>query len=450
VADVEKDDGDEEFEDIEQVLLQGPLYGRKTNLKQNPRLVKAGLIPTKRMLSDALSRRAHTVILEPKGPRLTIRFVVDGIPYPAGAFSGKQGVAIVQMVKLLAGLDVQSRKEAQSGGIEAKFDDEQYRLLVDTTPFKGAVERLRIRVENVKESFIRPLDVDFPTELKETIQKLTDDASGIILACGPSGTGVTSLSMVALHCMDPYLYSVFNMTDVGDRQLVNVTDVDEDAGMDLEMKLDRLLRKEGEAVYMGKFDDPQRAQLLFDYSDRLCFFGEITARTPAEAVKQLIDWVGVDKVLSSLKGVISQKLIRRLCDDCKQAYRPNPKLLQQLGLPPETTVLYRPPAAPSDDEPDAPSVAELCEDCNGSPYHGRVPAYELFEMTDPMKEVIAEGGDAAAIRKQMVDGKHRMLQQDALRLVVSGATSLEELRRVFAPAKGKRRPMKRRPRPAAE
>jgi type II secretory ATPase GspE/PulE/Tfp pilus assembly ATPase PilB-like protein len=71
-------------------------------------------------------------------------------------------------------------------------------------------------------------------------------------------------------------------------------------------------------------------------------------------------------------------------------------------------------------------------------------------MTDPMKEVIAEGGDAAAIRKQMVDGKHRMLQQDALRLVVSGATSLEELRRVFAPAKGKRRPMKRRPRPAAE
>jgi len=447
VADVEMDD---ESEDIEQVLFQGPMYGRETNLKQNPRLVKAGLIPAKRMLSDALSRRAHTVIMEPKGPRLTIRFVVDGIPYPAGAFPSKQGVAIVQMVKLLAGLDVQSRKEAQSGGIMAEFDNEQYRLLVETTPLKGAVERLRIRVENVNESFTSPLDVDFPTDLKETIQKLTDDASGIVLACGPSGAGVTSLSMVALHCMDPYLYSVFNMADVGDKQLVNITDVDEDAGLDLEMKLDRLIRKEGEAVYMGKFDDPQQTQLLFDYSDRLCFFGEITAKNPAEAVKQLIDWVGMDKVLSGLKGIISQKLIRRLCDDCKQAYRPNPKLLQQLGLPPETTVLYRPPAAPSEDEPEAMTVEELCEDCNGSPYHGRVPAYEFFEMTDQMKEVIAEGGDAAAIRKQMVAGKQRMLQQDALRLVVAGTTSLEELRRVFASAKGKRRPMKRRPRPAAE
>ncbi len=247
--------------------------------------------------------------------------------------------------------------------------------------------------------------------------------------------------------MDPYLYAVFNMADVGDKQLINVSDVESEAGLDVEMKLDRVIRKEGDAVYTGKFDDPQVAQLLFDYSDRLCFFGEIESRTPAEAVQKLIEWVGVDKVLSSLKGVICQKLIRRLCDDCKQAYRPNPRLLKQLGLPPETTVLYRPPSPPDEDDPDAATVEELCADCNGSPYHGRAPAYEFFEMTDPMKEVIAAGGDAAAIRKQMVEEKQTMLQQDALRLVVNGVTSLEELRRVFSPAKGKRRPVKRRPRP---
>jgi len=248
--------------------------------------------------------------------------------------------------------------------------------------------------------------------------------------------------------MDPYLYALFNMADVGHRQLVNVSESDEDAGVDLETKLDRVLRKEGDAVYMGKLDDPQQTQLLFDYSDRLCFFGEIAARTPADAVKQLIDWVGVDKVLSGLKGVISQKLIRRLCDDCKQAYRPNPKLLRQLNLPPETTVLYRHPTGPSDDDPEAASVEEMCADCNGSPYHGRAAAYEFFEMTDQMKEVIVEGADAAAIRRQMVEENQRMLQQDALRLVVTGKTSLEEVKRTFAaPGKGKRRPKKRRPRP---
>lgn len=441
------DDEEEEFEEIEQVLFQGPMFGREANLKQNPRLVQAGLIPSKRMISDALSRRAHSIILEPKGPRLTVRFVVDGIPYPAGALPGKQGVAVVQMIKLLAGLDVQSRVEKQSGGILAEFDDEQYRLLIESAPIKGAVERLRIRVENVKDSFVSPTEVDFPKELREKFRVLTEEPNGILLACGPPESGVTSLSLVALHCMDPYLYSVFNMAEVGDKKLINVSEVEEEEGLDVEMKLDRVIRKEGDAVYMGTFNDPQQAQMLFDYSDRLCFFGEIKTKTPAEAVKQLIDWVGVDKVLSSLKGVISQKLIRRLCDDCKQAYRPNPRLLKQLGLPPETTVLYRQPSPPPADDPDAASVEELCADCNGSPYHGRAPAYEFFEMTDAMKEVIAAGADAAAIRAQMVKEKQTMLQQDALRLVVNGVTSLEELRRVFAPAKGKRRPMKRRPRP---
>lgn len=441
------DDEEDEYEEIEQVLFQGPMFGREANLKQNPRLVQAGLVPAKRMISDALSRRAHSIILDPKGPRLTIRFVVDGIPYPAGAIPGKQGVAVVQMVKLLAGLDVQSRVEKQSGGILAEFGDDQYRLLVESAPVKGAIERLRIRVENVKESYVSPTEVEFPEALRERFRELTDEPNGIILACGPPESGVTSLSLVALHCMDPYLYAVFTMADVGDKQLINVSEVEDEGGLDVEMKLDRVIRKEGDAVYMGKFDDPQQTQLLFDYSDRLCFFGEINARTPAEAVKQLIDWVGVDKVLSSLKAVISQKLIRRLCDDCKQAYRPNPRLLQQLGLPPETTVLYRHPSPPPDDDPEAVSIEELCADCNGSPYHGRAPAYEMFEMTDTMKEVIVEGADAAKIRAQMVEEKQTMLQQDALRLVVNGVTSLEELRRVFAPAKGKRRPMKRRPRP---
>jgi type IV pilus assembly protein PilB len=446
VADVPEDDKERELG--QQVLFQGPMYGREANLKKNPRLVQAGLIPAKRMISEALSRRAHLILVDPKGPRLTIRIVVDGIPYPVAALPGKQGVAVVQMVKLLAGLDVQSRVEPQSGGILAEFNNHQHRLLVKTAPVKGAVERLKIRIENPNESFLGPSEINFPQTLKETIQRLTDDATGIILACGPPDSGVTSLSIVSMHCMDPYLYAVFNLADVGDKKLVNVSEpTPDDAVLEMELKLDRIIRKQGDAAYMGKFDDPQKAQLVFDFSDRLCFFGEMTARTPAEAVRKLIDWVGVDKVLSGLKAVISQKLIRRLCEDCKQAYRPDPKVLKQLGLPRETTVLYRAPSPPRDDDPNAASVEELCADCGGSPFHGRAPAYELFEMTDTMKEVIAEGGDEAAIRKQMVNEKQLMLQRDTLRLVVNGTTSLDEVKRVFS-SPGKRRPVQRRPRPA--
>ena len=436
-------DEEEEFEELEQVLFQGPLYGREANLKKNPRLVQAGLIPVKKMISDALARRGHTITLDPSSGRILVRIVVDGIPYAAGTLPSKRGAAVVQMVKLLAGLDTQNRVEPQDGGIQVEFDGEEYRLLVNTTPIRGAAERLRIRVEDVKKSVIRPTDVGFPEDLKEKLQSLTQDANGIILACGPPESGVTSLSMVMLHCMDPYLYSVYNMAEIGDRQLVNVAKFEPEEGHDLELNLDRIIRQQGDAVFMGEVKDPQEAQLLFEYADRLSFFGEIKAMTPVEAVRTLIDWVGVDQVLRRLKCIITQKLIRRFCDDCKQAYRPSPQLLKRLGLPRETTVLYRPPAPPPDDDPNAPTIAEMCADCDGAPYYGRAAAYELFEMTDEMKEVVAEGVDPAVMRKQMISQKQRTLQQDALRLVVAGTTSLEELQRVFSPSRRKRKPGQR-------
>ena len=190
-------------------------------------------------------------------------------------------------------------------------------------------------------------------------------------------------------------------------------------------------------------------QTIFDFADRVCFVAEIKARTPFEAVQQLIAWVGTDLVAAHVKGVVTQKLIRTLCDDCKQAFRPNPQLLRRLGLPPETTVLYRAPSPPDDEDEDAPTIEELCEDCDGVPFHGRAPVYELLEMTEGMREVITTNFTPEAVKQQMTADGMRTLQKDALRLVVEGRTALEEVQRTFAaPAAGrsKGRP-KGRPRP---
>jgi type IV pilus assembly protein PilB len=446
-SDVDNDEEDE-FEELEQVLFQGPMYGREANLKKNPRLVQAALVPVKRMISDALSRRAHTILLEPASGRVGMRFVVDGIPYPAGAVPGQRGIGMIQMLKLLAGLDTQERAKPQSGGISAEFDGVAYRLLLDITPIKPGVERVRIRVVNPKESYIRPTEINFPDDLRSKLREFTHECSGVVIACGPPESGTTSLSLVTLHSTDPYLYSVFNIADVGDNELVNVVDYEPEEGHDLELSLDRIKRREGDIVYVPPFTDPGTTQVLFDFSSRLAFVGEMPVRTPIEVIQKLIEWVGADSVIKNLRGVITQKLIRTLCDDCKQAFRPNPQLLKRLGLPPETTVLYRAPAPPPEDDPEAPTVEELCSDCGGSPYHGRAACYELLEMTDGMKEVIAAGADPNAIRKQMIAENMRTLQKDALRLVVEGRTSLEEVQRSFAPPRPKQRPgRKRRPRP---
>lgn len=440
------DDQDFEEEDFEQVLFQGPMFEREANLKDNPRLVRAALVPVKRMVSDALARRAHAIQLEPTKGRVAIRFVIDGVPYPAGAIPGQRGMAMVQMMKLLAGLNTQEREEAQSGGIFVEFEDTKFELFLDTEVLKPGVERLKIRVENPKISYLHPQEAGMPESVSDQLRELTLESQGIIIACGPKESGVTSLSIVALHCVDPYLYSVFSMADVAGRELVNVTDYEIEEGHDLELSFDRIKRREADIVYMPPMTDPEVVQSMFEYADRLCFIAEMPGMSMTEAIQQLVEWVGLDKVARHLKAVISQKLIRTLCDDCKQAFRPNPQLLRRLNLPPETSVLYRAPSPPPADDPEAPTIEELCEDCDGVPYHGRAPVYELMEVTAEMQQVISNDFSPEAIREQMTTEGQLTLQKDALRLVQEGKTSLEEVQRAFAPPGGrKRRPRGSRP-----
>jgi type IV pilus assembly protein PilB len=440
-------DGAEEETDVEQVLFQGPLFGREANLKANAKLVQIALVSVKQMISDALSRRAHTLLLEPREGRLAIRFVVDGVPYPAAAVPGQKGVAMVQMIKLLAGLDPNERKTAQSGGIKAEYDKIPYHLMVESVPAGGGAERVRIKVDNRKVLRQKPSEVGLPDHIKQKIREFTSARTGVILICGPPDSGVTTLSVIALHSVDPYLYSVYNLADMQGRELINVTEFKPEPGHDLELTFDRILRREADVIFLNPLNSPQNAQTIFQYADRMSFIMEIPANTPVEAIQKLIEWVGVDAVIKGLKCVLTQKLIRKLCDDCKQAFRPNPMLLKKLGLPPETSVLYRAPLPPPPDDPKAQTVEELCEDCDGVPYHGRVAAFELLEMTDTMKEVIADGASPEAIRRQMVTDGQTTLQKDAIRLVAEGKTSLEEIQRTFSPGGAKKKPAKARPRP---
>ncbi len=443
-------EGTEEQPDVEQVLFQGPLFGREANLKANAKLVQAALVPVKQMMSDALGRRAHTVLMEPREGRLSIRFVIDGVPYPAAAVPGQKGVAMVQMLKLLAGLDPNERKIAQHGGIKAEFDKLPYHLMIESVPAGGGVERVRVKIDNRKVLRQKPQEVGLPDHLKLKIRDFTSARTGVILVCGPPDSGVTTLSIVVLHTVDPYLYSVYNLADMQGKELINVTEFKPEPGHDLELTFDRIQRREADVIFLNPLKSPQDAQTIFQYADRMSFIMEIPANTPIEAISKLIEWVGVDEVIKGLKCVISQKLIRKLCDDCKQAFRPNPLLLKKLGLPPETSVLYRAPSPPPPEDPKAQTIEELCADCDGVPYHGRVAAFEMLEMTDTMKEVFAAGAAPEAIRRQMTTDGQTTLQKDAIRLVAEGKTSLEEIQRTFNPGGPKKKPMKARPKPPGQ
>jgi type IV pilus assembly protein PilB len=160
---------------------------------------------------------------------------------------------------------------------------------------------------------------------------------------------------------------------------------------------------------------------------------EITARDAADAIAKLIEMTGEPNMVADrLTAVVSQKLVRLLCTKCRQAFRPHPKLLAKVGLPPETKVLYRAFEASGDD---AAEEEDECEQCGGMGYYGRSALIETIEVTGLVKEAVAAGSDAAAIKSAARKEKMQSFQSDGLRLVAEGKTSIEELQRVFKPTK---------------
>lgn len=427
--DEEEEEEEEDEEEVELVMFQGALNGKQPNMQANARLVQAGLIHAKELLTDAIQRRAEMIRVEPKGERAQTALVIDGIAYPGPRYPKQQAFAITQVMKLLSGLDIQERKLPQSGGVKTTLAEETYEVQVATSPGEGGAERLVIKSRNVKSKLDTPADLGISDAVKSKIRALCSK-KGLFCIVGPPNSGTSTTRFAVARGLDTYLHQIFTIGETGGRRLDNITAFQKNEGDTLEQTLGRVLRVDADIVIL----DPLTAEsvpIIWKFIDRAAFVTEFAAKDTAFAVPTLIKWVGDgQQVADGLNGIMTQKLVRLLCSDCRQAYRPNPMFLKKVGLPPETKVLYRQPKDGDEEtEDDGP-----CGKCGGSGYFGRVAMFELLEVTDGMKPIIAKGGDPAALKAQMRSEGQLTLQKDGLRLVAEGKTSLEELQRVFKTA----------------
>ncbi len=424
-----KEEVQEEEPDLEPVRFLGALNGKDANLAANARLADAGLVPAKDLITDAMARRADTLRIEPKGPQAVVTILIDGIAYPSGKLAKAEALAVTQMLKLLAGLDTKQRKVAQSGGIKAEFDSKPYQLMVVVTPLPEA-ERLTVRIVDLSIKLENPSDLGMSEDLRKKLREITS-LKGLLLAVGPPGSGTTTTLYAVLRGTDAYLSSIFTIGDTGGRNLFNITPFETNPGDSLSTTLDRVVRVEANVILIDPIKDAETAKVAISKHEDVMILSEFPAKDAAAGLVQLIEWTGDPKtVAAAFKGIISQKLLRLLCADCKQAYRPNKEFLKKAGLPAEATTLYRKPQATQD-----PNY-EPCRTCGDVGYLGRVAMFELLEPSEEMQQLILKKPDAAAIRAQMKKEKMLTLLQDGLRLVAEGKTALEELQRVFkAPEK---------------
>jgi len=420
---------EEEDEELEPVSFLGPVSGKEVNLKANGRLVEAGLLRSKDLVTDGLSRRADTIRIEPKGPQSVVTISVDGIPYPGGKLAKAEGMAVTQMLKLLAGLDVKERTKPQSGGIKAEFEEKPYMLGIKSIPVAEG-ERLLVRVTDSKIKLDTPADLGMGEEMRGKLRELCA-SPGIILVVGPSGSGVSTTLYGVVRNVDAYMYTIFVIADTEGRKLQQITPLEIDPKDDLKTTLARAIRQEANVILCDPPKDAEAAKAMFSKHEDVMMLAEMAAKDTPSAILQLIEWVGDPQLVAAgFKGILTQKLIRVLCPDCRMAYKPKADFLKKLGLPDDIQALYRKPPDPVPGSADQ----DECENCGSIGYFGRTGMFELLEASEGMKQVIAGKPDAASIRSQMKKDKMTTLQQDGLRLVAEGRTSLEELQRVFKPA----------------
>lgn len=416
-------------DDFQHVLFQGPLSGEKIDLAKNARLTEVGLVTTKDLVSDALARRAEIIRLDPKEKATVVTLVVDGVPYSGGRLPKQQGLAVTQMLKLLAGLQPGLRTKAQSGGLNAEYSGTQYELLVETTPQSGGAERVLVRARNPNEKLESPDEIGFTEPFKLRIRDLATQGHGVLLACGPPRSGTSTAMMAIVRSIDPYLYALYSIAD--GIELDYIAKLDPEPDDDFPTTLNRAKRMEANVLLLDPIQDAAAAKAIFSFYEQLSMVSEITAKDAAHGVLQLQEWIGDPQLLSvALQAIVCPKLLRLLCDDCKQAFRPNAKLLARVGLPPETKVLYRAKPAKSGRQQEDEDV-EPCHACGGIGFKGRTGVFELLEMTDAMRQLVASSPTAQAIKAQARKESMPSFQQNALLLVAKGRTSLEEVQRVF-------------------
>ena len=275
--------GNDEEVEVELIRFKGATNGVSLDVEANQKLVRIAFEPIKELFTDAISRGAETIRIDPKGERATIGFLVDGMPMPAGRIPRQRAHAMTQMVKLLAGINAAERSQPQAGGVKASLEADEFELQVLTQPLSGAVDRLLVHIRNLDERLSKPEEIGMTPELKTQIREVTGRGRGLFLACGPTRSGVTTTLFASIRGLDAYLRDIQTVCDTMDQELINISAFETNAEDDLEETLRRCIRVEPDVILLDPIRDADTARVVVGFHDKCNMMTEIAAIDSAAA-----------------------------------------------------------------------------------------------------------------------------------------------------------------------
>ncbi len=384
-----------------------------------------GFLAAKELVYDAIIKRATDIHLEPKEDELQVRLRVDGVMYAVEPFDRALGDNVINIFKILGAMDITEKRKSLDGSFRAVTDGREIDFRVATQGTRDG-EKMTLRILDQSNSVSTLLDLGFRKQLEEQLKEVVHQPHGLLLVCGPTGAGKSTTLYACLNDIDSYQQNIITIEDPVEYKMANVTqiEINTKAGQTFSTSLRSVLRQDPDIVMIGEIRDGDTANIACQAANTgHMVFSTVHANDAITALYRMIDLgVDVSMLSSSLSAILAQRLARRLCPDCKESYVPKPEFLKKANLPAEKIdKLYRPPKEGEN---------AACPTCGGMGYRGRVGVYELLVINDRMRDLIREKAALSALKAEARKGGMLYMQEEGLRLVVKGITSIDELLRV--------------------
>jgi type IV pilus assembly protein PilB len=387
-----------------------------------------------KILAKALQEGVSDIHIEPQEDNLRVRFRKDGVLSQAFPPLPRKIVpAVISRMKIISDLDIAERRQPQDGRIRRLFQGRKVDFRVSTIPSRfGEKVVLRILDNSSTQLGLDKLITD--PESLEVVRDMVKRPFGLILVTGPTGSGKTTTLYSALaECNDPGV-NISTAEDPIEYTLPGLTQVQviRDKGMDFASILRAFLRQDPDVILVGETRDKETAKTAIEAA----LTGHLVLTTlhtndAASAIARLSEMdVEPFMVSASLIGVVAQRLVRRVCTECRIPYQPTPTELGRFGLaatPGAEVTFYRANKVSFEDQQSSKAV---CVKCGGIGYKGRVGVYEIMRVNEVLQGLITDGAPTERIKEVAVDEGMITLLSYSLNLVKRGETTLEEVERV--------------------
>jgi type II secretory ATPase GspE/PulE/Tfp pilus assembly ATPase PilB-like protein len=405
-----------------------------------------GFVASKYLLSDGIAQRAERIMLEYTTDAVAVRYQIDGVWInvtpkvdPKKPLDRPMGDAILAALKRLCHLKPQERRAKQEGKMRVELEGSKYDTML-TSQGTQTGERAVLHVVQITKTVRSLEDLGMRDKLREQLNGIMGPGEhGVVMFASLPGDGLSSTWQAALRGTDRLMRDFISIEEIHKREPevenVDVSKFDASKGEKVEDVIPKLILKQPEVMCIPELNSGEALSRLTKWIQDENKLGIVSlrAKDSADAIMRLLSMKAPPESLSAtFRGVVYVRLIRRLCETCRQAVQPSPELLQKLGIPAgRVNVLYQEKQPLQPGEQRKRGEPEICPACRGIGYKGRTAIFEIMVFDDKLKQALLKAPNADTIKKLSRAAGNRTLQEEGVLLVALGTTSLVELQRVL-------------------